>query len=107
MLLSLGMGPPTWCTRGVDVAQNTATLDPTLEKALHRHADRDADVWVSAVIHVVPVVRINHINIVCLIPVVRPRIRPGIDHAEPIASVLKTRETANHHVRLVVNNERV
>lgn len=93
--------------RGVDAAQSTVALDPALGKALHRHADGNADVWVSAVVHVIPIVRINHIDIVGLIPVVGPCIWPRIDHAEPITVVLKAWEATNHHVRLVVDYERI
>lgn len=75
--------------------------------ALHRHADCNADVWMSAVVHVVPIVRIDNINVISLIPVVGPTIRPRINHTEPIASVLKARKPANNHIRLAVDDKRV
>ena len=74
---------------------------------LHRDADGNAYAWMPAVVHVVPIVPVDNIDVVSLIPVVGPGVGPGIDHGEPIATVLEARKSANHHVRLVVDYEPV
>jgi|GEM_PF-3671310 len=60
-----------------------------------------------AVVHVIPIVLIDNIHVIGLVPVVCPVVRPGINQTEPKAAILKTRESANHHIRLVVDDERV
>jgi len=59
------------------------------------------------VVHVISVVLIGNVNVVGLVPVVCPVVRPRIDKAEPESAVLEARESANHHIRLVVDDERV
>ena len=59
------------------------------------------------VVHVVSVVLIDNVNVVGLVPVVCPVVRPRINQAKPKAVVLEAREPANHHVGLVVDYERV
>ncbi len=78
---------------------------PHRENSLHRDADRDSNARVSAVEEVIAVVLVTDIDIIGVIPVVRPVSRPGIDHAEPIARVLKAWETTDNQERLTANPE--
>ena len=58
-----------------------------------------------AVVHVIPIVLIDNVNVVGFVPIVSPVVGPRINKTEPKATVLEARESANHHIRLVVNHE--
>ncbi len=104
-LPTMRAGPTNLYFCGIGAARHTDYSRPAVEKSLQRNTNGDTYVRISGVVHVVPVVLVDDINIVGLIPVVCPRVWPGIDHTEPIASVLKARESTHHHVRLVVDDE--
>ena len=74
---------------------------------LHRNTDRNADVRISLVIHVIAIVCINDVNIFGFVPVIRPVGRPWVNHAEPVSAVLEAREAANNHIRLAIDNKRM
>ena len=76
-------------------------------RSLHRDADCDPDTWIPLVVHIIPIVLIDNINIVGLVPVVGPSVGPRINYTEPKAVVLEARESADHHIRLVVDDETV
>ena len=59
-----------------------------------RNVDRNSRRRIPAVIQVVAIVDIVDIDIVIVVPVIAPGIRPGIDGADPIALVLKARVSA-------------
>jgi len=67
-----------------------------LSTQLERDADRKANARVPAVIQVISVVHIAYIDIVIVIPVIAPIGWPWINDAEPIATVLKARKSADH-----------
>ena len=48
-------------------------------RGLHRDADCDPDTWIPLVVHVIPIVLIDNINIVGLVPVVGPSVGPRIN----------------------------
>ncbi len=66
------------------------------ERPLHRDIDRNSHGGVSAVVQVVAVVDVGHVNIVGVVPVTRPVLRPWVNRAEPVALVLEAR-IATHH----------
>ncbi len=76
-------------------------------RGLHRDADGDADARISLVVHVIPIVLIDDIHVVGLVPVVGPSVRPRVNQAEPEAAVLEAWVSANHHIRLVIDDEPV
>jgi len=57
------------------------------------------------VVHVIPVVDVNNVNVVGFVPVVGPVVWPRISQGEPIAAVLEAREPANYHVGLAIDDE--
>jgi len=57
--------------------------------ALHRNADRNSDVRIPAVVHVIAVIGVDNIDIVVVVPVISPVFRPGVNRTDPIALVLK------------------
>src|ERR1019366_1085151 len=75
--------------------------------ALHRHANCYSDAGMHAVEQVVSAVHVIHIDIIGVIPVVRPFAWPWIYHAEPIASVLEAWESSHNHEREAANSEAV
>ena len=56
---------------------------------------------------VVPIVSVDDINIVGFVPVVGPVPWPRVNKREPIAAVSEARETADNHVGLAIDDERV
>jgi hypothetical protein len=58
---------------------------------LHRDVDRNSDSGVPAVEQVVAVVDVGNINVVVVIPVIRPVFRPRVNETEPIALILEAR----------------
>lgn len=75
---------------------DAASCETASKYPLHRDADCDPNARVSAVEEVIAIVLIADIHIVRVIPVIVPISRPGIDHAEPIASVLEARVPTNY-----------
>lgn len=59
----------------------------------------------AAVIQVITVVDVAHIDFVRVIPVVRPVLRPWVHQAEPISPVLKAGKTANYLEWPAINAE--
>jgi len=57
--------------------------------------DRDAVARISPVVQVIAVVVIVHVNVIVVVPVVRPIFWPRIYETEPISAVLKAPMTAN------------
>lgn len=56
---------------------------------LHGDADRNPDIRIPAVVHVVAVVGVDNIDIVVVVPIISPVCRPGVNRTDPIALVLK------------------
>ena len=53
---------------------------------LHRDADRDSDVGISAIEQVIAVVDVGDIDVVIVVPVIPPIFRPRVNQTEPIAT---------------------
>ena len=78
-----------------------------MDRTLQRDADCNSDARVALVVHVIPIVSIDDVHVISLVPVGRPGGGPRVNQAEPIAAVLEAREAANNHVRLAKDNEAV
>jgi hypothetical protein len=63
---------------------------------LHRDVDRNSDVRITVVEQVIAVIDVSDVDVVRVIPVIRPVAWPWIDDAEPIALVLEARVSTNH-----------
>ena len=61
---------------------------------LERDVDRNSLAGIPAVVHVVAIVDIVDIDVVVVVPVISPGLRPGVDGADPIALVLEARVSA-------------
>lgn len=64
---------------------------------LHRDADRNSDARIPVVVQVITVVLVNHVDVVGVIPVIRPVCRPWVEKCNPIAVVLETRVPIINH----------
>jgi hypothetical protein len=62
---------------------------------LERDVDRNSLAGISAVVHVVAIVDVVDIDVVVVVPVISPGLRPGVDGADPIALVLEARVSAH------------
>jgi hypothetical protein len=60
------------------------------------HRDRDATLWIPAVVLVIAIIGAHDINIIVLIPIVGPVFWPRVHEIEPKAAVLETRIPAVH-----------
>jgi hypothetical protein len=61
---------------------------------LERDVDRNSLTGIPAVVHVVAIVDVVDIDVVVVVPVISPGLRPGVDSADPIALVLEARVSA-------------
>jgi hypothetical protein len=64
---------------------------------LHRDADCDSDIGIPAVVQVVAVINVGDINVVVVVPVIAPVLRPRVNGTDPIAFVLEARVSAYNH----------
>ena len=64
---------------------------------LHRDADRNSDVGMTAVVKVIAVVNVGDVNVVIVIPVIAPVFGPRVHETDPIALVLEAWVTAHNH----------
>jgi hypothetical protein len=64
---------------------------------LHGDTDRNSDVGITAVVQVIAIVDVGHVNVVVVIPVVPPVLRPWVNKTYPIALVLEAGLPANNH----------
>ena len=69
--------------------------------------DCNAITGIPAVVQVIAIPRVVHINIVVVVPIVGPVFRPRVNHSEPIAAVLEAGITANDHHGVAVDSEPV
>jgi hypothetical protein len=74
---------------------------------LQRDADRNSDVGIPAVVHVVAVIDVGDINVVGVVPVVRPVLRPWVNRTEPITLVLEAWVSADNQERETMDPEPV
>ena len=74
---------------------------------LHRYADRNSYVGISAVEQVVTVIDVGYVDVVGVVPVIRPVFRPRVDHTEPIAVVLEAGVSAHNQEGETVDAELV
>ena len=72
---------------------------------LHRDADRNSDAWIPAVVHIVAVVSVIDVDIVVVVPVIRPVFRPWVEERNPITLVLEARESTIDHEGEIVDSE--
>src|SRR5271169_2759924 len=63
---------------------------------LHRDVDRNSHVGIPAVEKVVTVVDIGDINVVVVIPVISPILRPWVNETDPIPLILEARISAHN-----------
>jgi hypothetical protein len=63
---------------------------------LERNVDCNSGAGIPAVVHVVAAVYVRDINVVIVVPVGSPVIRPRINRAEPVTVVLEARISADH-----------
>jgi len=86
-----------------------ATLaDDASHERLKRNTDGNARAsGIAAIVQVISVVDVHHVNVVSLIPVGSPEFRVRINNAKPIAAVLESWKSANFHKGKVVHTERV
>ncbi len=78
---------------------------PEAHRFLHRDADRNSRAGIPGIEQVVAVVYIGDINIVVVIPVIPPVIRPRVNQTDPIALVLEARISAHNQERQSINAE--
>jgi hypothetical protein len=76
-------------------------------KILHRDADRNSNVGIPAVEEIVAVIDIGDVDVVGVVPVIRPVSWPWVNHAEPIAVVLEAGISAHNEEGETVNAEPV
>src|ERR1700687_3939514 len=72
---------------------------------LHGDADRNSNVGISAVVHVIAVVRIGDINVVVVIPVIPPEFRPWVHETDPVTLILEARVPTYNHEGQAVDAE--
>src|SRR5690348_15697501 len=72
-----------------------------------RDADRDTDVGIPAVIHVVAAVFVIDVHIVVIVPVAGPILRPGIEESDPVTLVLEAWISVVDHEWLARDPERM
>jgi hypothetical protein len=73
----------------------------------HGDGDGESSARIPGVVHVVSAVGILHVDVVVLIPVVRPGFRPRVNETKPEAFVLEARKTADKYHGLAVDAEPV
>ena len=76
-------------------------------ETLHRDADRNSDVGIPAVEQVIAVVYIGDIDIVVVIPVISPILRPRVNQTDPITLVLEAWVATNDEEGQAVDAESV
>jgi hypothetical protein len=74
---------------------------------LHRDADCNCDTRIPAVVKVVTVVFVSDVDVVCVVPVIRPVPRPRVDERNPIPVVLESWVSAINHKRETVDPKRI
>jgi hypothetical protein len=74
---------------------------------LHRDAYRNSDIGIPAVEQIVAVIDIGDVNVVRVVPVIRPISWPRVNHAEPIAAVLEAGISAHNEEGEAVDAEPV
>ncbi len=72
---------------------------------LQRDIDRDSLTGIPVVVQVVAVVDVVYVDIVIVIPVVAPGLRPRVNRADPVTVVLKARIAADHQEGKSVDSE--
>lgn len=72
---------------------------------LHRDADRNSDIGIPAVEQVIAVVGVGDIDVVGVVPIIRPVFWPWVNGTKPIATVLEARVPANNQERKTVDSE--
>jgi hypothetical protein len=87
--------------------KGTASPEAAPCTPLHRDADRNSNVRISAVVQVIAVVRIGDVNVVVVIPVIAPVFRPRVHETDPIALILEARVPSHNHEGQTVDTESV
>ncbi len=72
---------------------------------LHRNVDRNSHTWIPAVEQVIAVVNVGDVNVVVVVPIISPIVRPRVNHTEPIALVLEPGISAYDQKRESVDAE--
>jgi hypothetical protein len=94
--------PAQWIHEGCSLSRSC-----TGQKILHGDADRNSDVGIPAVEQIVAIIDIGDIDVVGVVPVIRPVSWPRINHAEPIAVVLEAGISAHNEEGETVDAEPV
>ena len=63
----------------------------------HRDADRNCSVWIPAVVHVVSIISVIYVDVVVIVPIVRPIFGPRVEERYPVPLVLEARISAINH----------
>jgi hypothetical protein len=71
-----------------------ATLE---ERLIHVEADGNAIPWMAAVVQIIAITVVVHVDVIAVIPIVGPVFRPRVDQTEPIPAVLEATLPADIH----------
>jgi hypothetical protein len=85
-------------------APSAAPCEAALD-ALVRYVDGNSNRWIPAVKQVIPVVNVIDVDLVGVIPIIRPVSWPWVNHAEPVTFVLEPRIAALDHERKTGDSE--
>lgn len=63
----------------------------------HRDADRNRSVRIPPVVHVVSIISVIYVDVVVIVPIVRPIFGPRVEERYPVPLVLEARISAINH----------
>ena len=85
----------------------TAEERPHRVTTLHRDADRNSDGGISAVEQIIAIVNIVDVDVIGVIPVIRPVPWPWVNKTKPITTILEARISANDQEGQALDSERM
>lgn len=65
----------------------------------HRNVDCNSDARVAPVVHVVAVASVGYVDVVVVVPIIRPILRPRVQKSYPVTLVLETWVSVIDHKR--------
>ncbi len=74
---------------------------------VHRHGHRNSILRILAVVQIIAVVGVVKVNIIVVVPIVRPILRPWIDDTDPVSAVPEARISAEHCHTIPTQAERM
>jgi hypothetical protein len=90
---------------GLTTVSGAGSREAAPAEELQRDIDRDSLTGIPVVVQVVAVVDVVYVDVVIVIPVVAPGLRPWVNRADPITVVLKARIAADHQEGKSVDSE--